>query len=235
MGGSEPCRLKEACVILSGHGYKYFNLNLGCPSPRVQKGGFGAYLMQHPKSVIDCLQSMSEVVDQNHLSVKCRIGIDDMDSDEFLDSFISECKSTGVKQFIVHARIAKLNGLNPKQNRSIPPLNYNRVLKLKQKHTDIHIIVNGGIKYLEQSQSLLNQFDGIMFGRLCYENIYLLHTIYSEVMRTKKMSRKQLLEILNPKPKHYKYIHSLYLGIEGASRWRTLLHNSAHCIVNGID
>ena len=228
LGGSNPCELKKACDILYSQGYQYFNLNVGCPSPRVQKGGFGAFLMQHPDLVAECLEKMSDIVDLNHLSIKCRIGIDHHDNDAFLDTFVTQCQSVGIKQFIIHARIAKLKGLNPKQNRTIPPLNYDRVLRLQKKHDHIHVIINGGIKNKQQSIELLNQYDGIMFGRLCYENLYLLHEIYSNVMGQTPDSRETLLKKLNPNPSHYKFIHSVYLGVEGASRWRNILHRSAN-------
>ena len=106
---------------MCSQGYQYFNLNVGCPSPKVQKGGFGAFLMQYPDLVAECLKKMSEVIDLSHLSIKCRIGIDHHDNDAFLDSFVTQCKSVGIKQFVIHARIAKLKGLNPNKIERSPP------------------------------------------------------------------------------------------------------------------
>ena len=154
-------------------GYSEVNLNIGCPSDRVQSGRFGACLMADPELVARCVSVMQSACDLP-VTVKSRIGIDDHDSDEFLADFMQVVYNSGCRIFIVHARIAVLSGLSPKENRDIPPLNYERVARMKEKFSDACIVVNGGINSLGQAETLLTRFDGVMLGREIYQNPYIL-------------------------------------------------------------
>ena len=173
LGGADPDLLAEASRIGEGRGYVEINLNVGCPSDRVQGGHFGACLMAEPNLVAQCIAAMSEAV-RIPVTVKCRIGIDDQDDDTDLQRFVETVAATGCKTFIVHARKAWLHGLSPKENREIPPLNYDRVHRLKASRPDLKIILNGGLINLERDQSHLENLDGIMIGREAYHNPWIL-------------------------------------------------------------
>ncbi|GAA3918286.1 tRNA dihydrouridine(20/20a) synthase DusA [Litoribacillus peritrichatus] len=173
LGGSDPEALAKCAKICEDRGYNEINLNVGCPSDRVQNGSFGACLMAEPKLVGDCIKAMQDVVDIP-VTVKSRIGIDNQDSyEEFQDfigtvNHISQCKT-----FIVHARKAILKGLSPKENREIPPLKYDYVYRIKEQFPDFHISLNGGVKTLEEAEAHLTKVDGVMIGREAYNNPYL--------------------------------------------------------------
>ncbi len=173
LGGSDPEQLAKAVKIADGYGYDEFNLNVGCPSDRVQNGRFGACLMKEPERVKDCLAAMNESTERL-VSVKCRIGVDDMDDEAGLTHFVDIVKSSSIQHFIIHARKAWLEGLSPKQNREIPPLNYPRVYQLKHSFPDLHIVINGGVETLEQVGAHLQQVDGVMMGRQAYHIPYIL-------------------------------------------------------------
>ncbi|MFT5579691.1 MAG: tRNA-dihydrouridine synthase A [Paraglaciecola psychrophila] len=173
LGGSNSEDLARCAVIAQQWGYDEVNLNCGCPSDRVQNGMFGACLMAHPQRVADCIGAMQQACDLP-ITVKHRIGIDDMDSYEQLLAFVEPLRAVGCKTFIVHARNAWLKGLSPKQNREIPPLNYPWVYRLKQDFPELQIIINGGITEIEQCTSHLQHVDGVMLGRAAYHNPYLL-------------------------------------------------------------
>ena len=173
LGGSDPVRLAEASRIAAGYGYDEINLNIGCPSDRVQSGRFGACLMAEPELVRDCVTAMCEAV-QIPVTVKCRIGIDDSDIEADLDRFIDVVAQAGCGVFAIHARKAWLEGLSPKQNRDIPPLDYDRVYRLKMRRPDLTIIINGGIETLEQADNHLVHTDGVMIGRAAYHTPYML-------------------------------------------------------------
>ncbi len=173
LGGADPGELAAAATIGVAAGYREINLNLGCPSDRVQGGGFGARLMLRPKRAAACVAAMTAAVDLP-VTVKCRIGVNDMDSDAELFDFIETIAATGCRTFIIHARIALLKGLTPKQNREIPPLNYPRVFRVKQKFPELDIVINGGIDCLDGAAALLREVDGVMLGREAYGNPYLL-------------------------------------------------------------
>ena len=175
LGGSDPKSLAEASVIAEKFGYKEINLNVGCPSSKVQKGKFGAVLMKEPKLVSECINEMYKSVNIP-VTVKCRIGVDDMDKESELDRFVEEVSSSGCNTFIVHARKAWLKGLSPKENREIPPLDYERVYRLKEKFHSLNIVVNGGIKSVQDSLNHLQFVDGVMLGREAYDNPCLLYT-----------------------------------------------------------
>ena len=168
LGGSEPRALAKAARIGADFGYVEINLNVGCPSDRVQEGRFGACLMAEPRLVGDCVAAMKAAVDIP-VTVKCRIGIDDQDPVETLFGFTALMKSAGTDALIVHARKAWLKGLSPKENREVPPLHYELVHRLKAAHPDLPIVLNGGIASLEQAQAELGALDGVMMGRAAYQ------------------------------------------------------------------
>ena len=173
LGGSDPKELARACQIANGFGYSEINLNVGCPSDRVQSGRFGACLMAEPDLVADCVAAMAQA-SAVEVTVKCRIGIDDQDIETGLDNFIDTVAATGCNRFIIHARKAWLQGLSPKQNRDIPELDYNRVRHLKQRRPDLHISLNGGLTDLETATAHLEWADGIMLGRAAYHTPQIL-------------------------------------------------------------
>ena len=178
LGGSEPELMAAAAVRAAGEGYDAININVGCPSDRVQSGQFGACLMADPGLVADCYRAMRDAVDID-VTVKSRIGIDDKDSYEFLDTFVSTLVAAGCRKFIVHARIALLSGLSPKENRSIPPLKYDRVYHLKEEHPEISVVLNGGLQTLDQVAGALEHVDGVMIGREAYHNPWFLAELES--------------------------------------------------------
>lgn len=173
MGGSDPQALAQCAKIAEDYGYDEVNLNCGCPSDRVQEGRIGACLMAEPHIVADCVSAMRNATSLP-VTVKHRIGIDDYDSEEHLHQFVSNIASAGCEVFIVHARKAWLQGLSPKENREIPPLDYELVGRLKQSFPALTVVMNGGITSLMQSQQLLNNVDGVMLGREAYHNPYVL-------------------------------------------------------------
>ncbi len=169
LGGSAPTRLAEAARIGAGFGYDEINLNCGCPSDRVQSGRFGACLMREPAAVAECVAAMARTVDVP-LTVKCRIGVDEQEPRETLFAFAEAVKAAGAAALIVHARKAWLEGLSPKENRAIPPLDYPLVYELKRAHPGWPIIVNGGVADLEAARAHLAHVDGVMLGRAAYQN-----------------------------------------------------------------
>jgi len=173
LGGSDPEKLAEAARVGAEWGYDEINLNIGCPSDRVQSGQFGACLMAEPDLVVDCVKAMGKAVSVP-ITVKCRIGIDDQDGEESLDRFIDAVADAGCRTFIVHARKAWLQGLSPKENRDVPPLDHARVHRLKARRPDLEIVINGGIASLEEAEPHLGPLDGVMLGRAAYADPYLL-------------------------------------------------------------
>ena len=181
LGGNDPIKLSEAATISETYGYDEINLNVGCPSTKVQNGDFGAILMRNPNLVAKCVKAIKNNVNIP-VSIKCRIGVDDMDEEKDLNTFIKKVSDSGCKVFIIHARKAWLRGLSPKENRNIPPLNYERVYKLKDEFPHLEIIINGGLENIEDSKNHLTKVDGVMMGRKAYENPFQLikvdHLIY---------------------------------------------------------
>jgi tRNA-dihydrouridine synthase A len=169
LGGSDPERLAEAAQIGCGFGYDEINLNVGCPSDRVQSGRFGACLMKEPEVVAECVAAMRGAV-SIPVTVKCRIGVDDQDADSALRDTIGLCARAGVKMFAVHARKAWLEGLSPKENRDVPPLDYDLVYRVKREHPKLTIVLNGGIETLDEAQAHLAHVDGAMMGRAAYHS-----------------------------------------------------------------
>ena len=217
LGGSDPAALAHCAQLAEQWGYDEVNLNIGCPSDRVQSGKFGACLMAEPELVADCVKAM-QTATALPVTVKSRIGIDDQDSDEFLQRFVETVANAGCRTFIIHARIAVLQGLSPKQNRDIPPLNYPRVQRMKQRYPELKVVMNGGINSLEQAQSLLDDglddgldggldgaqespaLDGVMMGREAYHNPYLLTQVDQQLFADKSpiRSRAEILAAYLP-------------------------------------
>ena len=169
LGGSDPQHLAICAKICDEMGYDEINLNVGCPSERVQKGAFGACLMKEPILVSECIKAMQEATSLP-ITVKCRIGVDENDSYEFLQNFTESITNPKMRTLIVHARIAILKGLSPRQNRSVPPLKYENVYQLKKDFPNLEIVINGGIQNLDESVQHLNKVDGVMLGRSAYDN-----------------------------------------------------------------
>jgi tRNA-dihydrouridine synthase A len=173
LGGSDPAKLAAAAKIAADFGYDEVNLNVGCPSDRVQSGRFGACLMREPGLVADCVAAMRAAV-SIPVTVKCRIGVDEQDPEHSLRALIDACASAGVSVFAVHARKAWLEGLSPKENRDVPPLDYELVYRVKRERPQLTILVNGGIETLDQAEDHLRHVDGVMLGRAAYQNPALL-------------------------------------------------------------
>jgi tRNA-dihydrouridine synthase A len=178
LGGSEPSALAEASRIAEDFGYDEINLNVGCPSDRVQSGRFGACLMQEPELVADCAAAMARAVSVP-VTVKCRIGVDEQDPEQSLRALIARCAGAGVTCFAVHARKAWLKGLSPRENRDVPPLDYDLVYRVKRENPALEIIINGGIQSLDEAEAHLAHVDGVMLGRAAYQNPAILLEIDS--------------------------------------------------------
>ena len=198
LGGSSPKLLAEASKIGEDFGYDEINLNLGCPSKKVEKNKFGACLMKEPNLVADCLTDM-QVATNLPVTIKTRIGYDDVEDYENLYNFISILKKTGVKTFIIHARKAMLGKFTPKQNLNIPPLKYDYVFRLKKDFPNEEIIINGGITSVEEIKPLLKKTDGVMIGRAAYHTPYILAEVEKEIFDNSKiLSRQEVIEQLIP-------------------------------------
>lgn len=247
LGGSDPRELATCARIAAGYGYDEINLNVGCPSDRVQTGRFGACLLTEPALVAECVSAMSEA-SSLPISVKTRTGVDDHDSYDFLLNFIQKVAAAGCHTFIIHARKAWLQGLSPKQNRELPPLDYQRVYQAKRDLPGLEIIINGGITTLEQAQQHLTQVDGAMLGRAAYHNPYLLAVVdrrfYGEA--TPPPTRQDILAQLLPYVSEHlnnggqlhhvtRHILGLYHGVPGARAWRRHLSEQAHLPSTGTD
>ena len=180
LGGSDPANLVKAARIAAGYGYAEINLNVGCPSDRVQAGRFGACLMQEPELVADCVKAMQDAVDVP-VTVKSRIGVDDQDPELALFAFVETVAAAGVTSFTVHARKAWLKGLSPKENRTIPPLDYDLVRRLKRERPELEVILNGGLEDLDHGLAEGSELDGFMLGRAAYHTPWVLAEADSRV------------------------------------------------------
>ena len=240
LGGSVPADLAACARLAEAAGYNEVNLNVGCPSDRVQNNMIGACLMGHPALVADCVKAMIDAV-QIPVTVKHRIGINGRDSYAELCDFVGQVRDAGCRSFTVHARIAILEGLSPKENREIPPLRYDVAAQLKQDFPDLEIILNGGIKTLEECHEHLKTFDGVMLGREAYHNPYLLAEVDQQLFGSSApvISRAEALERLKPYiaahlaaggAMHHVTRHVLGLaqGFKGARRFRQLLSVDVH-------
>ena len=237
LGGSSPKLLAEASKIGEDFGYDEINLNLGCPSRKVEKNKFGACLMKEPNLVADCLSKMQSSTNLP-VTIKTRIGYDDVEDYENLYNFISKLKSTGIKTFIIHARKAMLGKFTPKQNLNIPPLKYEYVYKLKKDFPNEEIIINGGISSVGEIKPHIEKTDGVMIGRAVYHTPYLLADIEKEIFENKDVpSRQDIIEQLIPYVKDelkkgtrlnqiMRHTLGLFHGQTGASYWKRYLSNN---------
>ncbi|WP_299692574.1 tRNA dihydrouridine(20/20a) synthase DusA [uncultured Vibrio sp.] len=248
LGGSNPIDL-AACAKLAGErGYNEVNLNVGCPSDRVQNGRFGACLMAEPELVADCVSAMKEVTDMP-ITVKTRIGIDDQDSYEFLTQFISTVsEKAGCEQFTIHARKAWLSGLSPKENREIPPLDYDRAYQIKKDFPELVIAVNGGVTTLEQTKEHLQHLDGVMIGREAYHSPFILAEVDQQIfgLDTPIKKRSQVVEEMYPYIERElsngaslghisRHMLGLFQSMPGARQWRRYISENAHKKGAGIE
>jgi tRNA-dihydrouridine synthase A len=235
LGGSEAEVLAEAAKIGEDWGYSEINLNVGCPSDKVQEGQFGACLMATPHVVADCVAAMRRAV-SIPVTVKCRIGIDNQDDDADLQNFVETVAATGCNTFIVHARKAWLQGLSPKENREIPPLNYDRVHRLKQSRPDLSIILNGGLESIPHAIANLHNLDGVMLGRAAYHTPWTLAAIDPQFFNVPSpvATRRQAVEAMLPYiassapvkvPLHRitRHMLGLFHGQPGGRLWRQIL------------
>ncbi len=198
VGGSNPNELAEACKISEDYGYKEINLNLGCPSKKVQKNKFGACLMKEPDLVARCIEAMAKAT-RLPITIKTRIGFNDVENFEFLKSFVQTTKDAGSQKFIIHARKALLTKLSPKENLNVPPLKYDFVYKLKDYFKDDEIIINGGIKNTDEIKVHLSKVDGAMIGRAVYHSPYFLAEIEKEIFGNKNVpTRSEVMDSLIP-------------------------------------
>ena len=233
LGGSDPADLARCARLAEGAGYDEVNLNVGCPSPRVQKGCFGAALMAQPALVAECVAAMRDAV-SIPVTVKTRIGIDDLDSYARFRDFAGAVAGAGCSTFIVHARKAWLSGLSPRRNREVPPLRHDRVFRLKREMPDLEIVLNGGITTLEEAETALRRVDGVMLGRAAWHDLWLLagvdRTLFGDIASPpdrnevvanyvaygKRQGDARLGELVQP-------LLGLYHGVPGARRWRRTL------------
>jgi tRNA-dihydrouridine synthase A len=247
LGGSDPAALAQAARMGEERGYDEINLNVGCPSDRVQNGSFGACLMATPDVVAEGVAAMRGAV-SIPVTVKHRIGIDDQDSYEHLHHFLSTVAAAGCQTFIVHARKAILTGLSPKQNREIPPLRYDMVQRVKQDFPALTVVLNGGVKTLAQTQEHLSWADGVMIGREAYQHPYLLAQIDSSIFgeASPVPSRREVIEAYLPYAAEMlaqdvylshltKAILGLFAGHSGARHWKRTLSERSHLPGAGLE
>ncbi len=247
LGGSNKQDMAECARIAEDFGYDEININVGCPSDRVQNGRFGACLMAEPHTVAECVNAMQNRV-KIPVTVKCRIGIDDQDDYPSLFNFVETVSQAGAKTFIIHARKAWLKGLSPKENRDIPPLDYDLVYQIKQDFPDLEIIINGGITSLEECTDHLKHVDGVMLGREAYTNPFLLTNVDSFFYNQHKlpMTRLNVLERYmefmerelirgTPLKNMTRHILGLYNGQPGARAFRRYISENAFDDDAGID
>ena len=247
LGGSDPAEMAKAAMLAEDAGYDEININVGCPSDRVQSGAFGACLMATPELVAEIFSAIQSAVDIP-ATIKHRIGIDDQDSFTDLEHFVMTVAESGCTTFIIHARKAWLKGLSPKQNRDIPPIDYGRVYRLKQDHPDLKIIINGAIKTVEQVMSHLAHTDGVMIGREVFSQPWLL----AEIEQSLYQDGQGLLTRIEVQKLYAQYIEKelqagtsahalvkplsgLYHGLNGAKYWRRLLTETVQKRPNAIN
>ena len=237
VGGSNKEELSEVAKIAEDMGYDEININLGCPSKKVQKNKFGACLMKEPELVAECINSMVNSC-KIPVTAKTRIGFDDVESFEYLNNFINKMHNAGTKTFILHARKAMLTGLSPKQNLNIPKLNYNMVYEIKKENPNLEIIINGGISKIEEIKNHISKCDGVMIGRSIYQNPYSLVDIEkiifnTEIIPTREQVVEKLLDYvdkevkLGTKVNHImRHTVGLYHGQAGSKNWKRYLSDN---------
>ena len=242
LGGSDVDDLVKSAKIAEDYGYDEINLNVGCPSDRVQKGRFGACLMLEPDHVAECLNAMQANV-KVPVTIKCRLGVDHHEDYEFLYNFVNIVQNAGIKHFIIHARNGILKGLSPRQNRHIPPLKYDYVYKLKNDYPNLKIIINGGIKTISECMDHLKYVDGVMVGREAYDNPMFLKDIDEMLFgqSKSKIVREELLlwylDYLDASQRHtseykimLKHIYGLYKSEQNARKFRYLINDSMQAV-----
>ncbi|MDJ0633991.1 MAG: tRNA dihydrouridine(20/20a) synthase DusA [Xenococcaceae cyanobacterium MO_188.B29] len=240
LGGDNPQELAECAQIAQDWGYDEVNLNIGCPSPRVQNGNFGACLMTQPNLVAKAVTKMQQAV-SIPVTVKHRIGVDDRDRYEDMAEFVRIVAEAGCQRFSVHARKAWLQGLSPKENRNVPPLRYEDVYRLKQDFPSLLIEINGGITTLEQIKHHLNYVDGVMIGRAAYDNPYLFATVDRDIynQETEPPTRHQIVEAMFPYIDYWvgkgvklhsisRHMLQLFAGQPGTKAWKRHISENAH-------
>ncbi|BBD79474.1 tRNA dihydrouridine synthase A [Aerosticca soli] len=238
LGGSDPAELAAAARLGAAAGYDEINLNVGCPSDRVQSGRFGACLMREPTLVADCVRAMRGAVDVP-VTVKCRLGVDDQDTYADLQRFTEAVLEAGVRTLLVHARKAWLQGLSPKENREIPPLDHARVYRLKREFPELVVVINGGIGTVDEARAHLAQVDGVMIGRAAYHDPYFLARLEQALYGTPPPAREAVLDRLRPYAQaelargtalaHItRHVLGLYHGEPGARAFRRALSEGAH-------
>jgi len=243
LGGSDPARLAEATRLAADYGYAEINLNVGCPSDRVQSGRFGACLMAEPTLVADCMAAMMAATDLP-VTVKCRIGIDDMDPEAGLDDFIDAVAGAGVRVVYLHARKAWLSGLSPKENRDIPPLDYDRAARLAERRRDLDIILNGGLDSVDDALRERSRFAGVMLGRAAYRTPMILAellaamdggSVPARVEVAHRMADYADSQVAEGVPLHAvtRHMLGLYHGQRGARLWRRHLGEEARARRDG--
>lgn len=247
LGGSKPNEMAQCAEFAEKYKFDEVNINVGCPSDRVQAGKFGACLMLEPEIVSSCIKAMKAASDIE-VTVKTRIGVDDQDNYEFLKQFVEKIAAADCKTFVIHARKAHLSGLSPRQNRSIPPLRYEYVYRLKQDFPELTIILNGGIKDTKEILAHLKELDGVMVGREAYDNPYFLSEIDEIIFKTltKSLSRFAVLdqyklymqsELDNGVPLKVlaQHVFGLFNGLPGARSWRRYLSEHIYAKDAGLD
>ncbi|NNC57733.1 MAG: tRNA dihydrouridine(20/20a) synthase DusA [Woeseiaceae bacterium] len=246
VGGSEPQWMASAARKADEIGYDEININVGCPSDRVQSGQFGACLMARPETVAECFKAM-QAETAKPVTVKTRIGIDDKDSDEFLQAFVEQLADAGCRKFIVHARIAMLDGLSPKENRTVPPLNYKRVYWLKSVFPELEIVINGGLTDILQVEDALQHVDGVMIGRRAYQQPYFLAELHHHFNPDWPLpERRDVVLAMLPyvasvladgEPLHRitRHLLGLFAGQPGARAWRRAISEHSHRPGAGTD
>ena len=237
LGGSNKKELVECCKIVEDFGYDEINLNLGCPSKKVQKNKFGACLIKEPDLVADCLSAMVQST-KLPVTAKTRIGYDDVEDFDYLNSFVEKIKNTGVKTIILHARKAILKGLSPKENLRIPKLNYKMVYEIKKSNPDIEIIINGAVTDTNQIKSHLEKVDGVMIGRAIYQSPYFLADIERDIFQnhdilSREIIVEKLIEYVGNEVKKgtrvnqiMRHTVGLYHGQRGAGKWKRYLSDN---------
>jgi tRNA-dihydrouridine synthase A len=240
LGGDNPSQLAQCAKIARDYGYDGVNLNVGCPSSRVQNGNFGACLMAQPQLVAEAVTAMQKAV-SIPVTVKHRIGIDDRDRYEDMREFVKIVSEAGCRNFTVHARKAWLQGLSPKENRDVPPLRYEDVYRLKQEFPHLFIEINGGITTLKQVSNFLNRVDGVMIGRAAYDDPYLFATVDRDIYGISNTipTRHQIVEAMLPYIDYWlgkgvklnsitRHMLQLFAGQPGAKRWKRYLSENVH-------
>jgi len=249
LGGSDPEALEKCTAIaVQDYGYDEVNLNCGCPSDRVQNGRFGACLMKEPDHVVRCFDAMTKGAQQHQsadipISIKCRIGVDDQDDEKFIHSFVQSLSTAGCRVFIIHARKAFLKGLSPKQNRDVPPLRYDVAASVKDAFPNHLIVLNGGIKTVEECVAHLNHFDGVMIGREAYQNPWMLRKLEKQlhpetadqllsaaniIEEMAQYIDKTMIDDVGLHPKSVtRHVLGLFHAMKGARQWRHYLSTEA--------